>query len=259
MLEVYKFSEYELLAFALVLVRLSVFIATWPIFGVETVPAPAKILLALVITMVIFPVVGFKKLTYDLLSQEIIWLTIREAFVGAALGLVCRFFFYAVSVCGEIVSITIGVSTEQLFNPSFGGHVSAVEQIHVMLASLFFLAINGHHVFLSGLIQSFDILPLSVQGLSFGAFSQVGDMAQEIVVAGVKMASPAIATIFFMNVALGITSRAVPQVNILMTSLPVNILLGLFVMVISLPLFVTNMHELLNGMIGRLFSIMKAF
>lgn len=258
---IYQFNFYEFLAFFLILLRISGFVVAWPIFGVAMVPSPAKILFAFVLALILFPVVDWKAMPIhtSLESLSIIWLSIKEIFIGLSFGYLARMFFYVMEVAGELISLSMGISSVQLFNPAMGERSSATSQFFIILATLFFLAINGHHILLTGLQQSFQLLPLSESGLNFSAYSHFGSLLQEIVLIGLKMSMPVMISIFFMNIALAIIGRAVPQINVLITSLPVNILVGFIVMFITLPFVVYQMSDLLDNTATHMFQLLKDY
>lgn len=255
----YQFSETELLAFFLVLLRISAFIVAWPVFGVQTVPAPVKILLALAISLSVFPVVAWGKVTTSLESLQIVWLAVREIFIGLSMGFLARMFFYAINIAGEITSVSMGLANAQLFNPATETRSSTVDQFKIGLATLFFLAINGHHLLLAGLIQSFDMVPLSAQAINLQGMEQVGVFMQEIMEVGVQICAPVLVTVLFMNIAMAIVGRAVPQINVLITSLPVNILSGFLILIVALPLILWQMEGLLEMTATRLFQFVKSY
>jgi flagellar biosynthetic protein FliR len=257
--DIYKFSEYEIIAFFLVLVRSSAFIVSWPVFGVPSVPNQLKILFALAIAFLLFPILDRSLVGANFDSYSIIGLTIKEAFVGVILGYLGRMFFFAIGIAGEIASASIGLSSAQLFNPSLGGQSTSIEQLKVILGSLFYLGIQGHHLFLSGLVDSFRLSPLGDLSFSFNGFIQMGTLVQQVMEIGVKMSAPVMVSILFMNVAMAVIGRAVPQINVMITSLPVNILAGLFVLIISLPLFVWQLDGLLEFTGIRMYELLKTF
>ncbi|MEQ1875901.1 MAG: flagellar biosynthetic protein FliR [Bdellovibrionia bacterium] len=255
MFEVYNFSQAEILTFILVLLRVSVFLVSWPVFGTSYIPAPAKVLTGFILATLLFPFAG--RLEAPLIEQYFFWLIFREAFIGLALGFLARFFFFAISICAQVVSDSIGLSSIQLLNPTTEDRGSAVEQFYAILATLFFLTLNGHHIFISGLAKSYEFLPLSLRGLDMSVLISVGAIAQTVMVIGIKLAAPVFISIFCMNIAMGIIGRAVPQINVLVTSMPVNVMAGLAIMIISIPLLMVGMGELLNETIAGVFGIMK--
>lgn len=258
MLPLYQFSEIQALAFVLILLRISTFIVIWPVFSSYSVPAYAKTLMALVISMVVFPIVGWQHLSASFGSMEIVWLAGREIFIGLALGFITRLFFYAVSVGGELISLAMGLSSAQMFNPSLNSSGSSIEQFENILASLIFLAINGHHLFLSGLFKSFEAVPLSLGAVQFFNPQYLGTIVQAVVVAGLKLSAPVMISVLFLNIAMGIAGRAVPQMNVLVMSLPVTILAGFAILLVALPLYFDQTSEVLNSMTEYLFGALKA-
>lgn len=257
MLDILRFSEVEILAFSLILLRVSAFIVAWPVFGTKTVPIPVKILFSFVLATILLPIVSWQGVRIEILSDSIAWLALREVTIGVMLGFICRMFFFAVSVAGQVVSLSIGLSNAQVMNPALESSSTPIEQFEIVLATLFFLAINGHHLFLEGLVESFNLVPMSIVGIDFSSFYKFGNLVQEVVTIGIKMAAPVLVAVFFMNLSMGIIGRAVPQINVLVTSLPVNILTGFIVMLVSLPMLIGNMDGLISVMAERLFLMMK--
>ncbi len=257
--DIYKFSETEIIAFFLILLRISAFIVSWPVFGSPTVPNTLKILFSLALAFMLMPVINYSAVNANFDSYSLIGLSIKEVAVGVCLGYLARMFFFAVGMAGEIASTSIGLSSAQLFNPQMGAQVTAVEHFKVILASLFYLGMQGHHLFLSGLVDSFNLVPMGFLTFSFKGFIEMGRLAQEVMEIGVKISAPVMVSILFMNVAMAVIGRAVPQINVLITSMPVNILVGIFVLMISLPLFVWQMDSLLEFTSIRMFQLLKTF
>lgn len=258
MFDVFAFSEPKILAFILVLLRMIAFFIAAPIFGVANVPVQLRILLSLSLTTILFPIVVWHGVANELLSNEILWLAIREVFVGLCLGFLTKLFFFAVSAGGMLISMSMGLSSAQIFNPAIGEQGSVVEQLKVVLATLFFLAINGHHLLLSALVQSFTLIPLSAAGLNLQVFRDIAYLGQEVLLIGIKIAAPIMISVLIVNLALGILGRAVPQINVLITSWSVNILLGFLVLFVSLPFFFDELKGSLNDMTLQVFAVMKA-
>ena len=228
MASIYQLNDIEIMAFFLTLVRISAFVVSWPVFGGSGIPNSVKVLFSLIVTLVVFPVIDRSQVQLDIGSASLIVLILKETAIGLIFGYLSRMFFFALNVAGDIISTSMGLSQAQVFNPAMGARSTAIEQVLIMLASLLFLAINGHHLFLSGLIDTFRVLPMNNELISMSAFKNIGHLAQEIIAIGVQISMPVMLSILFVNVAMGIIGRAVPQINVLITSLPVNILVGFF-------------------------------
>lgn len=250
-------NESELVAFALVLIRVSVFLITWPVFSVYNVPGPLKILLSVAIATVLFPVIPHDGLTAQSLGSDLIWLAGKEVLTGITLGFLTRLFFFAVSCGGNLIATSAGLANAQIFNPAMQATVTTVESFYVAVATLLFLALNGHHFFLTGLAQSFEAIPLNA-GIDIAVFKDSGLILQSVVEAGIKISAPVMVAIFFMNVAMGIIGRVVPQINVLVTSQAVNFLAGMLVMIVALPAMVMELDHQMVSFAELLFKFMKA-
>lgn len=254
----FAINENELLTFALVLMRVSAFVVAWPVFSVYSVPNHAKVLLALILSMLMFPSIARTGLEGVRIGDEIIFLAGKEVMIGLCLGFITRLFFFAFSIGGNLVSTYMGLSSANIFNPSLGTQSTTVEQFYLTTATLMFLALNGHHLFLEGLAKSFEVLPLSMNAIRTGVFGEAGTLIEEVMIIGVKISAPIMIAIFVINAFMGILGRAVPQINVLVTSLPVNIMAGFLVMMATIPVLVPETELVMNSLAEHLFRMMKA-
>lgn len=257
--QVYQFSESEMLIFFLLLTRLTAFVVSWPVFGIENISTPVKILFATILAMVLFPTLRLTPAQHAAVGQDLILLAVREAFIGVSIGYLGRFFFFAFRIAGEMISQALGVSSAQIFNPALGGQSSAIEQLYVGLASLFYLAVNGHHYLLTGLAGTLDLVPLAQLSLNTSQFPGIAVMGQEVIELGLKLSAPVVISILVINLVLGIVGKTVPQLNVLVTSFPVNILAGFVLMIISLPMLMDQMPDFLELSTQRVFQLVRTF
>ena len=211
------------------------------------------------ITVVIFPNIPINQINMGILDDHIMFMVVREVFIGVTLGFITRFFFFAVNVGANIMATSIGLANAMVFNPSMDAQTTVLENFFLALATLLFLALNGHHFFITGLVESFTAVPLSPQGVSFALFGHGGEWVQLIVVAGIKISAPILISLFIINIVMGIVGRAVPQINVLVTSMSVNILAGIALMIICLPFFLMELDGLLQVMSVELMKAVKSF
>jgi flagellar biosynthesis protein FliR len=257
-LEVYRFSEIEILAFLLVLARVSAFFVTWPVLSMGNVPPFVKALLALAVTLILFPLVGWRTMDPQFIQDEFIFLVVKEAFVGILMGFVARMFFFAIETGGLMISDALGLSNAQILNPVADARTTVIDQFYMILVTMFYLLINGHHYFVAGLFKSFELVPVNQLTVSLLTLGHSGEIVHAIVLMGLKLAAPIVISLFAMNIALGVVGRAVPQMNVLTTSLSVNIILGLFLMFISLPMAINVLPSFLDEAVERVFTMLKA-
>lgn len=250
-------SEAQILLFALILLRIIAFVVSSAVFGSPTVSVPVKILLSLVLSVLLFPIAQAKGVDYSLVSDEIVLLAGRELLVGLVLGFLTRLFFFIVTMAGDLVSMSIGLGASQLYNPMLGSNGNAIDQFYSTLGTLVFLAIQGHHMLISGIAQSYDLIPVAALSFNAGPLAEIAAYGQIVLTMAVKMCAPVLVTILLVNLAMGILGRAVPQINVLITSMPVTIMIGASVVFVCMPLMIFEMNGLIEMTASKLFEVMK--
>lgn len=255
---IYQWSETEILLFVLTFLRITALIASFPIFGIQSVPNSAKVLLSLVLGVVLFPSVkGYNSHFLGDLNSGFMWLAFREVLVGVVIGSIARMYFMSINIAGEIMSNAVGLSAAQMFNPMMGGQSNTLEQFHVTLAMLLFLGFDGHHVLLTAMNESFRIVPMSFDMVKLEGVKSAAVMGADILNLGLRMSAPIVVALFLTQVSMGVIGRVVPQINVLVTSLHLTIIVGLFVIFVTLPFFLDGVHEMEREMGEHLFRIMK--
>ena len=252
-------NQFQIIAFVLVLLRCIGFFISWSLFSGNNVPSPLKILLSLLVALICFAMIAPESYPAVDQYQTIIALGIKEAIIGVSMGFLTNLIFHAVSMAGELISMSMGLSAAQIFNPAMNMQQSSVNQLYFFLAALLFLGIRGHHYFLMGLVESFKLIPLNV---ILPRMSQMGEFAllgQKVIEVGLMLAAPVMVSILLVNFSLGIMGRAVPQINVLITSLPVNALMGFSVLIIILPFFMDSLKTEIVEFSEILFGYLKVY
>jgi flagellar biosynthetic protein FliR len=259
MIELSQLNEIQLIAFGLIMLRMIAFISSAAIFSAAAVPITAKVLFSMVLTMMVYTAVADSKLIARVADQQdnLIMLAVLELIVGLCMGFLTRMFFFAVSMAGEMISVALGLGQAQIFNPLMGSQGNAMEQFLVMFATLVFLAINGHHLLIQGLIQSFGTIPVGNVNISAIELRNVVLAAQEMFVIAVRMAAPIVISMLVIQIGIGLLSRAVPQINVLSTAASVSALIGIILLIICLPLMSNQMSGAIEETTASFFSFVK--
>lgn len=256
-MNIYQLTEVQILIFALVLLRMIAFVLSAAVFSMTSISMPVKILFSLVLTMILFPVVQVAPELPQSLDENLILLAGREVVVGLIIGFLTRLFFFAISMTGELISISLGLSSAQLFNPMMASQGGVIEQFYVLIGTIFFLLLNGHHLLISALAQSFELIAVGVPSFKTGPLVEIAAFGQELLILTLKMSAPVLVAILIANMAMGILGRAIPQINVLITSFPVTIMLGLIVMFVGVPLLVFEMNGLLDLTTTKLMQVLR--
>lgn len=243
--------------FILIFLRVSAIVALTPILGDRTVPLRVKGGLSLLIAALLFPFVkaGPGTMNFDLAA--LIFRMASEVFVGAVIGFTARLLFAGVQLAGQLVGFQMGFSIVNVIDPVNSDQVSIISEFQYLIAVLLFLSLDGHHIFLSALAESFRMVPpldLHVRGELFQVLMVfVTDMFE----VALKMGAPVMAMLFFLSVGLGLVARTVPQINIFIVGFPVQIAVGLISLGVTLPLFVTVAGRCFGGLERGILGLLR--
>jgi flagellar biosynthesis protein FliR len=248
--DLFNFNQEEILSFFAVLVRFSVLLAILPFVGDKVVPTSVKILLSLATTIALFPMLVAQG--HVNIAEAAVWgntaggifVTIAlEIAVALVLGFVARLAFESISFGGNLVGTFMGFSTASQYDAHQESQSQVVAQIQMAIAMLLFLSLDGHHLMLRASLQSYSIV--GIGGL--GAFVNSGfngnfahrmiELTGEVIKFGFQLSAPVAICLFGVNVAFGVIAKAMPQINILVLSFAVTGLVGLIIMMLSVPEF----------------------
>jgi len=232
------------------LTRILGLLAASPLFGNSSVPASVKISLGVLLAMVVAPAVPPLPAA-DPTSLAGLLIVLQEMLIGLAMGFSIRIVFAAVEMAGEISSLTMGLGFATFFDPNTQGRSSAISQFLALVATMMFLAVNAHLVLLSALVESFYTLPVSASPVYGGGFKQLADWGGKIFSTGVQLSLPIVAALLITNVALGILTRAAPQLNLFGIGFPITLGVGLLVIATTLPYLATPVQNLFLDGIER--------
>ncbi len=221
----------------LVLVRVASIIFLMPVFGGKTIPLHVKAGLCLAIAIAMTPFVPVDKDTFPEDAAGFFFLVLAEFLVGLTLSLMLRMILAGLQTAAHIAGFQMGFSVASAIDPLSGAQSLVVTEFVYFAAIVLFLASNGHHALLRVVHESFAALPVGGAGLSGPVATLIMDMAGEMFVLSIKLMAPVIAILLFVQVALGILARTVPQINILMMSFNITIAVGLVFFGLTLRFF----------------------
>ena len=256
-----QLNEIQILMFGLILLRMIAFVVSSAVFSSPSISIALKILFSVVLTIVMFQSVATNQALLRLhsLEENLILLAAREVLIGLCLGFSTRLFFFAISMAGELISISMGLGQAQIFNPMMGAMGNAIEQFYVVIATLIYLSLNGHHYLIQGLMQSFSTAEVAQLTFQTSSFSEFVFKTQNYFVFAIKIAAPILISMMVVQVGIALLSRAVPQINVLVTSSSITGLLGMLIIFISLPLLIMQMSGLLDLSTTDFFKFIKTF
>jgi flagellar biosynthetic protein FliR len=225
-----------------VLFRVTALIVAAPIVGSRTVPMKIKLGLALALTLVIVPVVPKAPLV-DPISAGALVITVNQILIGAAMGLALQFVFGMFVIGGQIIAYQMGLGFSQMVDPQSGLQVPVVSQFYIILLTLIFFALNGHLVLVEVLVDSFTSLPVATNGLTTDGMWSLVEWSAHMYSGAVQMALPAIGSILLINFTFGIVTRSAPQFNIFSIGFPVTMIMGFFIIMMTLTTILPHISK----------------
>ena len=209
-------------------------IAASPLFGNTAVPVSVKVSLSVILAAIMAPALATLP-SVDPMSMQGMLILVQEMLIGLGMGFTMRVVFAAIEMAGEVSSLTMGLGFASFFDPNTAGRSSAVSQMLTLIATMAFLAMNAHLVLLETLAESFITMPISATPMSTGAPLALALWGGKIFSTGLQLALPIVAALLITNVALGILTRAAPQLNLFGVGFPITLTVGFLLIGATLP------------------------
>ncbi|MGH8145805.1 MAG: flagellar biosynthetic protein FliR [Rhodanobacteraceae bacterium] len=206
------------------LARVSGLMLTAPILGARTIPVRMRVGLALILALILMPLAPSPG-HVDPLSIASLVTVMQQMVVGAAMGFALKLAFEALSFGGELVASSMGLSFAQTVDPQAGQSSPTLGQFYLLLATLIFLAMNGH-------LELISLLATGMQHASWQSTMPGGTLwallafASHLFTGAVLVALPALASLLVVNLGFGAISRAAPAMNLFSIGFPISICLG---------------------------------
>ncbi len=230
--------------FFLIMVRITAMFMIAPFFSSGVIPLRIKALVAFLLTLVMFPVVS--SMGYEPTANMGLYavMVIQEIIIGVFLGFLVAVIFTAFQLSGQFFSVQIGFGINEVVDPLAQVSIPLIGQLKNLIALLLFLAVNGHHLLIRALYQSYELVPaFSLKGDSIDAFTKYLLYAfSGMFVIALKIALPVIAIIFLITISLGILAKAAPQMNIMMLGFPFKIAVAFGMLILVTPLVIRIMN-----------------
>lgn len=216
------------------LLRISGMVLAAPVFTQTGAPMRVRALITIALTVVIFPLMP--DFAPPALWSAGWWLGIfAELALGITFGFVLRIAFEAVGLCGELVSLSVGLGFAQLADPMRGGSAPLMSRFYVMLATALFFALDGHLALIQITTDSFRHFEPGAARYSGEQAMAVVGFAGRAILAGTQLALPVMIAMLITNLAFGLIGRAAPALNLLTVGLPIVLVMGLALAIVTLP------------------------
>jgi len=224
------------------LARILGLIATAPVFNNAAIPVNLRLITGIAIALALAPVLPTHA-GVDPASWGGLMVLLQQSLIGIALGFTMRVVFAAVDVAGELIGMQMGLSFAVFYDPQNAAQSPVVAEVMGLMALLIFLAVNGHLMMVGLLAQSFDTLPIAGGSIGAHGWRTLTQWAATLFSTGVLMALPMIAALLVTNIALGVLTKAAPQLNLFAVGFPITIVVGFVVLALGMPYFAPTLER----------------
>jgi flagellar biosynthetic protein FliR len=232
----------EIVVWVLVFLRTGAFFLGIPLFAGKMIPVKIRISFGLMLSLLVNPLVPANLEIADHFAGAII-LSMNEVCIGLLLAMTVRMLFFAVELAGHLISYEIGLMASSSVNPLLGSSDSTITTLLYYFALLIFFITGMHYEVLKAFILSFDILPIGSFFLSANPTFEFVNEVSNVFVLGTLIAAPFIAMNFLINISFAVLGKAVPKMNVFMTSFAIRILSGLVLLVSSILLITSYVFD----------------
>jgi flagellar biosynthetic protein FliR len=245
--------------FLLMMTRISGMFLIAPFYGSQNIPIYFRAGACFAISLVMFPVIDQNYPIEAPMSLFAYSLSVlSEMFVGWLIGFVCYVCLQCVTMAGKIMDMQVGFAVVNEMDPTSGQQNPLIGTFLYYLTMIVFLVTNGHHMLLTALIRSFDAIPMVGIHYDAAITDLIIDFTANIFLTGVQIAMPITFAILLRNVSLGILARTMPQMNIFVVGIPMQIVIGTFTLAIVIPFYILFLDVLFNEMYGNITIALRA-
>ena len=241
-MDLYELLQGHIAVFLLMLVRVSGIFLISPFFGSMNISIYFRVGTALAITILLFPVVDGLGTPY--VPENVIMFGVTalgELFIGWLIGFVAYISFAAITMAGKVMDMQVGFAIVNVVDPTSG------QQIPLIGSFLYNLA-----------IIVFRVVPIAGMEGNLSLAMLIANFTGTIFLTGMKIAMPITFAILLTNVGLGILSRTMPQMNIFVVGIPMQLMIGITVLSMIIPFYVLFLDVLFNEMYGNISLAIRA-
>jgi flagellar biosynthesis protein FliR len=233
------------------MVRIGAMLLAAPMFSSRQVPVRFRLILMLLITWTVIPTLPPMPAA-DVLSHTGLMIMLQQVLIGIIMGFILQMVFGTLVFGGQMVAYSTGLGFASMVDPQNGVQVAVIAQFYLILTTLLFLLSNGHLLVIELLADSFQSLPVAVDGITRNGLLDIVAWGSRLFAGGLLIALPIVGAMLMVNMGMGVVMRAAPQLNIFSVGFPVTMLLGFALMWVTLP----NLFNVFNEFLADSFQLM---
>lgn len=251
------FSFQDFLLFLLLMMRCLGLFLTAPVFQSRLIPPQVKIGFSALLALLCFPLVREGGPVFPSFSFVYLEALLREVLLGVTFGIVTNLVFSSVQIAGEIIDFQMGFSYVNVVDPLSGLGASVMGQFYLLLATMYYLGTGGYRLTIEGLVHSFALVPPGGFVVRTDFAPSFVRLVGEVMLLALRFGAPVMVALFLANFTLAILSRAIPQMNVFIVGLPLNLGIGFFIALSTLPYLLPPLESLVELFIRSFFHFLQ--
>lgn len=228
-----NFTVENLEFFLLILIRMSGFILTAPIFSMRNIPVKIKVAISILLTILIYNTIPYQALEYNGVIG-LAGLIVKEMVFGLLLGYITNICTYIVSFSGQLIDMEIGFGMVNLMDPSNNLNVTVTGNLYNYFVTLIMLVTNMHHYIIKAFIDAYQLIPIGEMEYRANLFQIMVRFVKDYFIIGFRIILPIFAAMLIVNVVLGVLARVAPQMNMFVIGIQLKVFIGLAVLLIAI-------------------------
>ena len=215
------------------MIRISALLLTAPVLSINAVNFRLRVLIAVVLTIMIYPLVNWPVI--DPISAAGLFEVFNQVFIGAIMGLMLQVVTAAIVVAGQSIANAMGLGMANMIDPNVG-NVPVISQFLIILSSLIFIGFGGHVILIGLLLESFTVIPIGTAFVGVMTLGELISWSSMMFLGSLLIALPIMVTMLFINIGVGVITRAAPQLNIFAVGFPAFISAGFILLIVTMAI-----------------------
>jgi flagellar biosynthesis protein FliR len=244
-----KLAGNELAGFILVLARVTPLFVIAPVFSSAMIPPRVRGIIAVGISIGLAPIAlhGQHIPTDPLVLAGLV---IEGLLVGLGFAFTLAVLLAAVESAGSIIDVLSGFSYGELINPLNGEQSAVMNHFYSLVGTLIFLVIGGDAWMIKGIDRTFALVPLTSAPRLSSLVGGAVDVFGNVFAGALEVAAPVLVALLITDVAFGVVSRVVPQLNVFAVGFPTKVAVAMLVVAAALPFTANWISEQLAVSVG---------
>ncbi len=214
------------------MLRISALLVAAPIFSLRALNLRIRIVLAMALTWLVYPMYDWPQI--DPLSASGLLEIANQLMIGLLMGLMLQVVTAAIVVAGQSIANAMGLSMATMIDPNMG-NVPVISQFLLVMSTLIFVGLGGHALLLNLVLESFNSLPIGSNLLTTEVMKQFIAWSSMLFLGALLIALPVMVALLFINIGLGVATRAAPSLNIFSVGFPAMVFAGYAFLIMALP------------------------